>query len=108
MALGVVPVTVGVTGAGSTVSYVQTKAQIANALARDAIGRNGGNIKINQQRTKFWRSSTVKDKNEQIYAERQLVARTKLSTMVTDEQFYLRMNPEDYEEHSDSAERLQQ
>ena len=115
VALGVVPVTVGVTGAGSSVSYVQTKAQIANALARDAIGRNGGNIKINQQRTKFLEIlRTSKDKNEQIYAERQLVAleEQKLSTMSADEQFYLRMNPEDYENiltlHRDYNSKLRQ
>jgi hypothetical protein len=115
VALGVVPITVGVTGSASAVNYVQTKAQIANALARDAVGRNGGNIKINQQRTKFLeilRNST--DKNEQIYAERQLVAleEQKLSTMSADEQFYLRMNPEDYENilnlHRDYNSKLRQ
>tara|TARA_A100001515_G_scaffold37311_1_gene29346 strand:+ start:389 stop:5623 length:5235 start_codon:yes stop_codon:yes gene_type:complete len=100
VALGVTPITVGVTGAGSAISYVQTKSQIVNALARDAVGRNGGNIKINQQRTKFLeilRNST--DRNEKIYAERQLVAleEQKLSSISQDEQFYLRMNPEDYE-----------
>ena len=115
VALGVVPITVGVTGAGSSVSYVQTKAQIANALARDAVGRNGGNIKINQQRTKFLEIlRTSKDRNEQIYAERQLVAleEQKLSTMSADEQFYLRMNPEDYENiltlHRDYNTKLRQ
>ena len=115
VALGVVPVTVGVTGAGSSVSYVQTKAQIANALARDAVGRNGGNIKINQQRTKFLEIlRNSKDRNEQIYAERQLVSleEQKLSTMSADEQFYLRMNPEDYENiltlHRDYNSKLRQ
>ena len=115
VALGVVPVTVGVTGAGSSVSYVQTKAQIANALARDAVGRNGGNIKINQQRTKFLEIlRNSKDRNEQIYAERQLVTleEQKLSTMSADEQFYLRMNPEDYENiltlHRDYNTKLRQ
>ncbi len=115
VALGVTPITVGVTGAGSSVSYVQTKAQIANALARDAVGRNGGNIKINQQRTRFLemlRNST--DRNEQIYAERQLVAleEQKLSSIAADEQFYLRMNPEDYETvlnlHRDYNSKLRQ
>lgn len=100
VALGVVPITVGVTGAGSGVSYVQTKSQIVNALTRDAIGRNGGNVKINQQRTKYleiFRNS--KNRNEKIYAERMLVEleEQKLSTMAADESFYLRMNPEDYE-----------
>lgn len=100
VALGVVPITLGVTGAGSGVSYVQTKSQIVNALTRDAVGRNGGNVKINQQRTKYleiFRNS--KNRNEKIYAERMLVEleEQKLSTMTADESFYLRMNPEDYE-----------
>ena len=53
-----------------------------------------------EQRSKFLeilRNST--DRNEKIYAERQLVAleEQKLSSISQDEQFYLRMNPEDYE-----------
>lgn len=100
VALGGAVVSIPLTAGGSAINYVQTKGQIVNALSRDAVGRNGGNIKIHQQRKKYLeilRNST--DKNEQIHAERMLVdlEEQRLSTMAADEQFYLRMNPEDYE-----------
>ena len=102
VALGVLPITVGATGAGSAVNYTQTKAQVVNALARDQIGRNGGNVKIHQQRKKYLdtiRNSKNPNSPEAIQAERMLVdlEEQRLSTMTADESFYLRMNSEDYE-----------
>mgnify|MGYP003669672063 CR=1 FL=1 len=100
VALGVVPITLGASGTGSAINYVNTKAQIVNALARDAVGRSGGNVRINQQRTQYLETlRNSKDNNAVIHAERMLVQleEQKLSTMAADESFYLRMNPEDYE-----------
>ena len=101
VALGVVPITIGVTGTGSAINYSHTKATVANALARDAVGRNGGNVKIHQQRKALLetiRKSKDPNSAEAIQAERMLVEieEQRLSTMTTDENFYLNMNPEDY------------
>jgi hypothetical protein len=103
VALGTVPITVGTVGTGSLINFHQTKAQVANALARDQVGRSGGNVKIHQQRTKFL--EILRDpegkysRNDKIYAEQQLVRleEQRLSTVAADENFYLRMNPEDYD-----------
>ena len=50
VALGTVPITLGTVGTGSLINFHQTKALVANALARDQVGRGGGNVKIHQQR----------------------------------------------------------
>ena len=101
VALGTVPITIGITGTGSAINYTSTKAQIVNALARDQVGRNGGNVKIHQQRKALLetiRKSKDPNSAEAIQAERMLVEieEQRLSTMTTDENFYLNMNPEDY------------
>ena len=101
VALGTVPITIGITGTGSAINYAHTKATVANALARDAVGRNGGNVKIHQQRKVLLetiRKSKDPNSAEAIAAERMLVdlEEQRLSTMTTDENFYLNMDPEDY------------
>ena len=103
VALGTVPITVGTVGTGSLINFHQTKAQVANALARDQVGRGGGNVKIHQQRNKFLKILRDPEgrysRNDKIYAEQQLVRleEQRLSTVAADENFYLRMDPEDYE-----------
>ena len=102
VALGTVPITLGVTGSASAINYAHTKATTVNALARDRVGRNGGNIKIHQQRKRLLetiRKSDNINSAEAVQAERMLVEleEQRLSTMAADERFYLNMNPEDYE-----------
>ena len=84
---------------GSAINLASSKASGTVALSRDLVGRNGGNVKIQQQRSqllKTLREST--DSKETVVAERMLVdlERQSISKSQRDESFYRDMNPEDY------------
>ena len=69
------------------------------ALTRDRVGRNGGNIKIQQERTALLRVVREKPNTQEAFsAERRLVdIENKVSASnLADEEFYTNMNPEDY------------
>ncbi len=71
------------------------------ALTKDQVGRNGGNIKIQQERSQLLK--VVREKpntKESFMAERMLVdiENKKSASNMADEEFYTNMNPEDYNE----------
>tara|TARA_R110000803_G_scaffold132932_3_gene200117 strand:- start:1754 stop:6961 length:5208 start_codon:yes stop_codon:yes gene_type:complete len=71
------------------------------ALTRDRVGRNGGNIKIQQERTHLLRVVREKPNTQEAFsAERRLVdIENKVSASnLADEEFYTRMNEHDYSE----------
>lgn len=89
--------------AGSLIGSGINKMSSSNtvALTRDKVGRNGGNIKVQQERSQLLK--VIRDKpntKEAFTAERMLVdiENKMAASNLADEEFYTRMNPEDYSE----------
>lgn len=91
--------TVGPAGAiiGSGINKMSSSNTIA--LTRDKVGRNGGNIKVQQERTQLLKIIREKPNTKEAFAaERMLVdiENKVAASNMADEEFYTRMNPEDY------------
>ena len=93
--------TVGPAGAliGSGINKMSSSNTVA--LTRDKVGRNGGNIKVQQERSQLLKVIREKPNTKEAFAaERMLVdiENKMAANNMADEEFYTRMNPEDYSE----------